>query len=69
MPAPAQRSDREIGEVIEKILKVHRGRYGCRRLGAELDAMGLTCAPERVRRIMSARPQSPSAQTHQPQNQ
>ena len=30
-------------------------RYGYRRISAELTAMGLTCAPERVRRIMRER--------------
>lgn len=55
LPTPTQRSDGEIGEVIEKIFKAHRSRYGYRRIGAELTAMGLTCAPERVRRIMRER--------------
>ncbi|MDB6132745.1 MAG: hypothetical protein JWM59_988 [Verrucomicrobiales bacterium] len=54
-PTPTQSSDKEIGEVIEKIFKAHRGRYGYRKIGAELDTMGLTYAPGRVRRIMRER--------------
>jgi putative transposase len=54
-PTATQRSDEELGAVIEPIFREHRRRYGYRRISAELSAMGLTCAPERVRRIMRER--------------
>ena len=54
-PTPTQRSDGELGAVIETIFREHRRRYGYRRISAEMTAMDLTCAPERVRRIMRER--------------
>ena len=54
-PTPTQRSDEELGAVIETIFREHRRRYGYRRISAELASMGLTCAPERVRRLMRER--------------
>lgn len=54
-PTPTQLSDQELGLKIETIFKDHRRRYGYRRIHAELAAMRLTCAPERVRRLMRGR--------------
>ena len=54
-PTPMQRSDEGVGAVIETIFREHRGRYGCRRIYRELAAGNITCAPERVRRIMKER--------------
>ena len=54
-PTPTQRSDEELGAIIETIFREHRRRYGYRRISAELAAMDLTCAPERVRRLMRER--------------
>lgn len=50
-----QRSDEELGAGIEGIFRKHRRRYGYRRISAELTSTGLTCAPERVRRLMRER--------------
>ncbi len=38
-PTPTQQSDQEIGDVIEKIFREHRGRYGHRRIYQELRDM------------------------------
>jgi transposase InsO family protein len=54
-PTPTQRSDQELGELIQTIFHHHRRRYGYRRIGAELSDHGITCAPDRVRRIMAER--------------
>ena len=51
-PTGAQRSDVKTGRVIETIFRTHRRRYGYRRIGAELAGMEITCAPERVSRLM-----------------
>ena len=50
-----QRSDQEVGDVIEVVFKRHRCRYGYRRIRADLTDQGLVCAPARVRRIMMER--------------
>ena len=54
-PTAAQRSDEETGRVIETIFRTHCHRYGYRRIGAELADREITCAPERVRRLMRER--------------
>ena len=54
-PTATQRSDEGVGAVIETIFREHRGRCGCRRIGKDLAAKDITCAPERVRRIMKER--------------
>lgn len=54
-PTSTQRSDREIGEVIEAIFTRHRRRYGYRRIWEELSDQGIACAADRVRRIMAER--------------
>lgn len=55
LPTATQRSDEELGTVIEAIFRAHRGCYGYRRISADLAAKDITCAPERVRRIMRER--------------
>ena len=54
-PTPMQSSDEEIGLEIEGIFKRHRRRYGYRRIRDQLADQGITCAPARVRRIMTER--------------
>lgn len=54
-PTPTQSSDQDLGNQIQTIFHHHRRRYGYRRIGAELSDQGITCAPERVRRIMAER--------------
>lgn len=54
-PTPTQRSDQEIGDIIQAIFKRHRRRYGYRRIWQELSDQGITCAADRVRRIMTGR--------------
>ena len=54
-PTLTQRSDQEIGDVIEAIFKRHRRRYGYRRIWQELADREITCAPDRVRRILQER--------------
>lgn len=54
-PTAMQRSDGEAGAVIEMIFRAHRGRYGYRRISKDLAARDITCAPERIRRIMRER--------------
>jgi len=54
-PTPSELSDRDIGDHIEEIFKLHRRRYGYRRIWHQLADEGITCAPARVRRIMAQR--------------
>lgn len=54
-PTPTMRRDSELGELIEKIFRRHRGRYGYRRIHSELADSGVVCAPTRIRRIMKER--------------
>ena len=54
-PTPMQASDEGIGLEIEVIFKRHRRRYGYRRIRDQLADQGITCAPDRVRRIMLER--------------
>jgi transposase InsO family protein len=44
-----------LGDQLECILKVHRRRYDCHRLGKVLSDHGVTCAPARIRRLMAQR--------------
>ena len=53
--SPTQRSDQEIGDIIQAIFKRHRRRYGYRRIWQELAESGIICAADRVRRIMIER--------------
>ena len=54
-PGARQLCDQRIGEHIESIFQRHCRRYGHRRIGRELAAQGVVCAPTRVRRIMRQR--------------
>jgi putative transposase len=54
-PTPTMLADTETGELIEKVFKRHRGRYGYRRIHSELTDAGVSCAPARIRRIMEER--------------
>ena len=54
-PTAMQRSDQEIGQVVERVFKLHRRRYGHRRIWKELGDLEIICAPERVRRLMAER--------------
>lgn len=47
--------DDELGGLIEKIFKRHRGRYGYRRIYSDLVDLDVVCAPDRIRRIMQQR--------------
>lgn len=44
-----------MADRIEAIFRLHRRRYGYRRLERELAAQGVECAPGRVRRLMNER--------------
>lgn len=54
-PTPTQRSDEQLGDMIQAIFKRHRRRYGYRRIWEELSDQGIVCAADRVRRIMRER--------------
>lgn len=54
-PTPTQRSDAQLGDMIQAIFKHHRRRYGYRRIWKELADQNVICASERVRRIMRER--------------
>ena len=54
-PTPRQRTEVQIGDLIETIFKQHRRRYGYRRIARELADHGIVCAPARIRRIMAQR--------------
>lgn len=54
-PTPTQRSDQELGDMIQAIFKRHRRRYGYRRIWEELADHDIVCAADRVRRIMRER--------------
>ena len=54
-PTETQVADAGLGDLIEAVFRCHRRRYGCRRLGQELAARGVTCASSRIRRLMAQR--------------
>ena len=54
-PTETQVCDLELGGLIEEIFRAHCGRYGYRRIAAELAAHGERCAHARVRRLMRQR--------------
>ena len=54
-PTPTEVADEHIGSLIEAIFKLHRGRYGYRRIRVELADRGVVCAAARIRRIMAQR--------------
>jgi putative transposase len=54
-PTPTQRSDQQLGDMIQAIFTRHRRRYGYRRIWEELADQDIVCAADRVRRIMRER--------------
>jgi transposase InsO family protein len=54
-PTESQRSDAQMSQTIGIIFHHHRRRYGYRRIWKQLAADGITCAPDRVRRLMQER--------------
>lgn len=54
-PTATQVADVSIGDLIEKVFRRHRKRYGYRRLAQELSDRGVICAPARIRRLMTQR--------------
>jgi len=50
-----QASDRQTGALIEEIFNRHQGRYGYRRIVAELSDHGVVCSADRTRRLMKER--------------
>jgi transposase InsO family protein len=54
-PTATQAADVGLGDLIETVFRRHRKRYGYRRVGDELSDHGVTCAPARVRRLMTQR--------------
>jgi transposase InsO family protein len=50
---PTATRDRELTPIITRIFNEHRRRYGYRRISSDLDDLGITCAPARVRRLMA----------------
>ncbi len=55
VPTASQLTDSHLGDLITEIFKRHRRRYGYRRIHSELTDQDITCAPDRVRRIMVER--------------
>jgi putative transposase len=51
-PTTSQLTDGHLAALIIEIFKRHRRRYGYRRIHSELTDQAITCAPDRVRRIM-----------------
>ncbi len=54
-PTRRQISDRTLGDRLETIFRLHRRRYGHRRLREVLRDEGVVCAPARIRRLMAQR--------------
>jgi transposase InsO family protein len=54
-PTPTEVADKHIGSLIEAIFKLHRRRYGYRRIREELVDRGVVCAAARIRRLMAQR--------------
>ena len=54
-PTPSERDDQRIGSLIEAVFRLHRRRYGYRRIREELADRGEVCAAARIRRIMAQR--------------
>jgi transposase InsO family protein len=54
-PTESQRSDAQMSQAIGTIFHHHRRRYGYRRIWKQLAIEGITCAPDRVRRLMQER--------------
>ena len=54
-PTATQVADAGLGDLIEAVFRRHRRRYGYRRLAEDLSDRGVTCAPARIRRLMTQR--------------
>ncbi|MBW8783015.1 MAG: IS3 family transposase [Verrucomicrobia bacterium] len=54
-PTASQIADETMGDLIEALFRLHRRRYGYRRLAAELADRHVSCSPARIRRIMAQR--------------
>lgn len=54
-PTPSAIDDERIGALIEGIFKLHRRRYGYRRIREELADRGEVCSAARIRRLMAQR--------------
>lgn len=54
-PTESQRSDAQMSQAVGTLFHHHRRRYGYRRIWKQLAADGITCAPDRVRRLMQER--------------
>lgn len=54
-PTPSEMADQHIGSLIEAVFKLHRRRYGYRRIREELADRGEVCSAARIRRIMAQR--------------
>ncbi|MDB4626549.1 IS3 family transposase [bacterium] len=52
---PSQKADRNIGLAIQRIFRLHRSRYGHRRIWRELRDEGIVCSPSRVSRLVAKR--------------
>lgn len=50
-----QREDQELGAHIERIFRLHKRRYGYRRIADQLADENINCSDERVRRLMKER--------------
>lgn len=50
---PTATRDRELSPIITAIFHNHCRRYGYRRIASDLEDLGITCAPARVRRLMA----------------
>ena len=53
--SPRQAADRELGSRVEGVFNDHFGRYGYRRISAELGDQGVACPPGRTRNLMAQR--------------
>lgn len=50
-----QKEDQTLGDHIERVFRLHKRRYGYRRIVDELADEGIACSDERARRLMKQR--------------
>ena len=50
-----QKEDQTLGDHIERIFRLHKRRYGYRRIVEELADEGIACSDKRARRLMKQR--------------
>jgi len=50
-----QKEDLILGDHIERVFRLHKRRYGYRRIVDQLSDEGIDCSDERARRLMKAR--------------